>query len=391
MVIAPATHTALLALLRQAMVREAGPPAPSAGSSPLGEGPAETPSIDPAVLLAAIQRHRLEICLDSHRQTLALPEQLAEPLHQRALSQRLEAMPIVAAAVETIGLLAERGIRALLFKGPALAVQTTGDLTSRGGGDLDLLVDPQALDPAIEALVCAGFLPVPGYAPLRRDSRRWRYARWAMKELPLVRGPVVLDLHWSLTNVRRSDPCFEAIWRDHATVSLGGHDLPTLSLPHALDHSCAHALDDRWMSLRSLVDIHRLTRLCPPAARDDLCRSEAVQLSCAVAAEATGSSHLLLPPTVPQGRLDRALSLARLSQRESPLLHQMGPWQLRRAVMLWRQRVELAATPADWLRSAAAYALPPAVFNDPSTGKDRPLPAAVASRFLRARQRLRGG
>lgn len=390
MAIAHVTHEALLALLRRAMAEEVEASRFARhAQEPTSEVPAvRWPQVESQELLAAIRQHRLEILLDSHRELLAIPEDVASVLRERAWAQHMQALPLVAGASEAIRTLAGVGIRSLLFKGPALAVQTTGDLTARGGGDVDLLVDPEAIAPAIEALASVGFFPMPGFAPRRLHSRSWSYARWAVKELPLLRGPVLVDLHWSLTNMRRCCPSFEEVWRDHGIVSLGGHELPTLSLPHALVHSCAHAANDRWMHLRSLVDIDRLTRLCPPATSDDLLGSVAVQLSCAVAHQATSSPHLSLPSTLRPGRLDRALELACRSQREPPLAHQRCPWQLRGALMLLRQRLELAAGPGDWLRIAAAYALPPAVFNDPVTGEDRSLPMALASRLQRARERF---
>ena len=48
----------------------------------------------------------------------------------------------------------------------------------------------------------------------------------------------------------------------------------------------------------------------------------------------------------------------------------------------------LSHSPEDWLRSAAAYGLPPAAFNDPAAGEDRSLAAALASRLARVQERL---
>jgi hypothetical protein len=338
--------------------------------------------------LAAVERHRLEIPLATQLAHLHLPRRVEEAIQERARLQRLAALPLTAAAMEVLGLLERRGVRALVFKGPALALQTCGDITARGGGDLDLLVDPAALAVALACLEQEGFERVPGFAPRQLDSLPGRYARWAMKELPLVRGPLALDLHWVLTNMGRNDPCFEALWERHLVVAAGGASLRTLCRSDALVHSCAHAVDDRWMLLRSLLDIDRLMRQCPRSEIETVQRSVAVQLSAAVTHAVTGSPCLALPALVAPARLQRAVRNAWSAQQEPLHLHQSSRWDHRRAWLLWRQRVELAASPVDLLRGAAEYALPPAVFSDPRTGGDLSAGAAVGLRLRRVGHRL---
>lgn len=338
--------------------------------------------------LAGVERHRLEIPLATQLDLLHLPGPVEEVIRERARLQRLAALPLTAAAMQVLALLERRGVRALVFKGPALALQSCHDITARGGGDLDLLVDPDALPLALECLEAEGFVRLPGFAPRRLDSLRGRYARWAMKELPLMRGPLALDLHWVLTNMGRNDPSFESLWERHVVVTAEGASLRTLCRADALVHSCAHAVNDRWMLLRSLLDIDRLMRQCSAAEIKRVQSAVAVQLSAAVTHAVTGSPCLELPLQVAPARLERALRIAWSAQQEPLQLHQRSRWDHRRAWLLWRQRLELAASPADLLRAAAAYALPPAVFSDPRTGEDLSAGAAVGLRLRRVRHRL---
>lgn len=180
--------------------------------------------------------------------------------------QRLGGLALAGLARELIPLFEATGVRVLVFKGPALAALTCGDLGGRGGGDLDLLVDPEAVETSIAVLEGAGFRRVPGYAPRQLQRWTWRYVHWSMKGLPLARGPLLVDLHWALTNVQRQRPGFEAAWWDRVEIPMGGRSVPTLSLVHALDHLAAHALNDRWRELRALVDLVRLMRLRVDAA-----------------------------------------------------------------------------------------------------------------------------
>ncbi|MDM7951729.1 MAG: nucleotidyltransferase family protein [Cyanobium sp. CZS 25K] len=347
-------------------------------------------ALEPGPLLAAVARHRLEPCLSPHAAALGFPAAVVEELRRRAGLQRLGGLALAGLARELIPRFEAAGVRVLVFKGPLLAAQTCGDLGARGSGDLDLLVDPEAVAGALAVLEGAGFRRLPGYAPRQLQRRAWRYARWAMKELPLARGPLVVDLHWALTNVRRDRPGFEAAWRDRLAIPIQGRPVPTLSLAHALEHLAAHALDDRWGELRALVDLVRLMRLRGEALQQDLCKRPAVALAWAVAVTLL---EVRLPGPGDPTRLSRrqrwAVDVARKAQREPLFLHQRGPWRLNRAWDLWYQRVALSRSPQDWLRSAAAYALPPAAFNDPCSGEDRSLAAALASRLGRVQERLR--
>jgi hypothetical protein len=364
--------------LRLVMAAEAQRPLPAIDLS----------GVNGEAFLAAVERHRLEIPLATQLAHLRLSRRVEEAIQERARLQRLAALPLTAAAMEVLGLLEKRGVRALVFKGPALALQTCHDITARGGGDLDLLVDPQALAVALACLEQEGFVRLPGFAPRHLDSLRGRYARWAMKELPLVRGPLALDLHWVLTNMGRNDPSFEALWNRRVVVEADGASLRTLCRTDALVHSCAHAVDDRWIMLRSLIDIDRLMRQCSAAEIERVQSSVAVQLSAAVTHAVTGSPSLELPVLLAPARLQRALGIAWSAQQEPQQLHQSSRWDHHRAWLLWRQRVELAASPVDLLRGAAEYALPPAVFSDPRTGGDLSAGAAVGLRLRRVRHRL---
>ena len=375
----PAELMALRRALCWMLAVEQGDAAAAPDCSALEAGP----------LLAAVARHRLELCLSPHAAALGLPAAVAEELQHRAGLQRLGGLALAGLARELIPRFEAAVVRALVFKGPLLAAQTCWDPGGRGSGDLDLLVDPEAVEVSMAVLREAGFLRLPGYAPDQFQRRAWRYARWAMKELPLARGPLLVDLHWALTNVQRQRPGFEAAWRDRLAIPIQGRPVPTLSLAHALEHMAAHALNDRWRELRALVDLVRLMRLRGEALQQDLCKRPAVALAWAVAVTLL---EVRLPGPGDPTRLSRrqrwAVDVARRAQREAPYLHQRGPWQLNRAWDLWYQRVALSSAPIDVLRSAAAYALPPAAFNDPSTGEDRSLAAALASRLGRVQERL---
>lgn len=355
---------------------------PSIGALPGGDRHAH--GVDPQVLGAAIRRHRLEIVLAPWHDRLGWPQTLLRELVERGRHQRLSALPLLAGAIEVPEALAAARIRALLIKGPALALQSTGDATARGCGDLDVLVDPCQLEPAIVTLEALGFRRLPGMAPLDLSSRWGRYARWVGYELTLQRGPLLLDLHWDLGPLRSSLPAFETLWQQRELMTYQGRRLATLGRRHSFLYACDHAVKDRWISLRSLVDIERLARLLSEDDRQAVGRFKAVRLSALVAHNVTRSPWLeAWGQRAPDRSGRRALAVARWSQAQSVDDRGRLAWHPLGRLADWRHALLLARTPADWIRTTASFVLLPGSFNDPRTGLDLGLPAALAQRVGR--------
>jgi len=341
--------------------------------------PAQIP-FEPA-LLQAITRHRLEIILEPHLPELGWPDAVVRNLGQAAKQQRLRSLALLAAGIDCSDRLRAEGIRCLLFKGPALALQTTGDHCARGSGDVDLLVDPGSLAEAVAALEAIGFTRLRGNFPHDLRSRWGRYGSWVGYELSMRRGDIWLDLHWALSNVRSPLPTFEAIWAEHQTLNANGKSLATLSQRHAFLHACAHAAKDEWMTLRHLVDIERLARQIPVEDRPLLRKSKAVRLSCAVAYHSL-ASPVLLECTNPRNRgCRKAIAKAQWNQLRQPRARVKLPWNPEHWLGALGHNLLLTRSPQDWLRTLACFTVPPADFNDPITGKDRNLNEMIRSRF----------
>ena len=332
-------------------------------------------------LLQAITRHRLEIILEPHLQELGWPAAVVRNLRQAAKQQRLRSLALLAAGIDCSDRLRAEGIRCLLFKGPALALQTTGDSSARGSGDVDLLVDPGALAEAVAALEAIGFTRLRGNFPRDLHSRWGRYGRWAGYELSMRRGGIWLDLHWALNNVRSPLPRFEAIWAEHQTLNANGKSLDTLSQLHAFLHACAHAAKDEWMTLRHLVDIERLAREIPAEDRPLLRQSKAVRLSCAVAYQSLANPVLLEYTNPIKRNCRKAIAKAQWNQLRQPRARATLPWQPKHWLGALGHTLLLARSPQDWLRTVACFTVPPATFNDPITGKDRNLSEMIRARL----------
>ena len=323
--------------------------------------PTSLRTVDPDDFAGLVVRQRLSISLEHHLAALDLPDAAATAIAANARIERLRSLAQAQATVEATQLLTDEGIRVLTIKGVALAMQTTGDLTSRGSGDIDLWVHPTDVTRAARLLARFGYRGYPGLTVSTIGSTAWRYHLWVDYEAPLGRNGAPLDLHWYLTQPRSALPAFDEAWSRREFVNLSSHTVATLGRADALHHSCAHALKDGWRSMRSLIDIDRLARMVPTTERERLIRSRAVRLGTAAALDTTGSPHLADWATTDAREIAR---VQRTAGSQQLMLHWTEPnqWSASATWQWWRQQMILARTGGDVVRSVAAFVIPPATF-----------------------------
>lgn len=207
--------------------------------------------------MAAIRRHRVAELLGSQSSGLDLPYELLEPISAlRAVSRRA----LMVQVLETGRLqqaLSSAGVASMVIKGPALAVQTTGDPAARGSGDIDLLVDPGDVQSAHRVLLECGWTLRPGY-DVKPGTWAWRHVMKAFNAFTYDGPGSAVDLHWRLDPTLEALPTFAQAWTRRSRVDLGGVTVDTLSQQDLLAHTSLHTAKDSWRWLRSLVDVHRI-------------------------------------------------------------------------------------------------------------------------------------
>ena len=350
-----------------------------AADEALAEMPVPALSSSPEDLLQAVSRHRLAVCLAPSLEEAAVPALVVESVRASASRQRLQALMCAAATAEAAGAVSDAGVRALVIKGVALALQTTGEATSRGPGDIDLWVHPDDVQAAALALEGVGYRShLYAQAP-DPASALWRYTLWADHELLLVREAMMLDLHWSLTVNRSGLPDFDTAWERRAHVQIGARSIATLGLADALVHASAHAHKDGWRWMRSLVDIALLSRLVQPSERESLSRVRSVRRSALVAHDATGVPELESLMAVNPREVARARRTASVQQRTGDWTSS-DHWSARATYDWAHQQLELSGGPTDYARSVAGFVLAPASLVDPETRLGISLPTALGAR-----------
>jgi len=159
------------------------------------------------------------------------------------------------------------GVEFVLFKGFVLAEEVYGDLSARGFGDCDLLVRPQAVEPAMAVMAQLGYRAA-GPGSVEGGLAAGHHG------LPMVReGCGTVDLHWALGD-HFPVSVTDLVWREVAAApaanGLGRLRLsPDLTLLQLAAHYCHHDFEE----LKPLADFYvaaaRLAdRISPEHLRD---------------------------------------------------------------------------------------------------------------------------
>lgn len=206
----------------------------------------ETPAFDQLTEdeAHALVRHTLAYaaCAAADATSQSLAPAVEPLLRQAARAQSLRSISVAATATRTTAMLADAGVRSLVYKGPPLAVQTTGTWLGRGSADVDVLIDPSDRDITDRALRAAGCESRAGYSG---PPSRWE--RYHRPERAYRGLPVTIDLHW------RVDPGpgyysarFDDLWERREHIVCDGLDVHTFDRVDALLATAVHGAKERW-------------------------------------------------------------------------------------------------------------------------------------------------
>jgi hypothetical protein len=149
-------------------------------------------------------------------------------------------------------------LRAVPYKGPALAESAYGDLALRSFNDLDLLISPADFDRAKQILAQLGYRPAEELSPpVERFWLRKGYER----EFDGAAGKNLVELQWGvLPYFYAIDlPIDDLLGRSDRT-SVGGHELSCLSPEDSVLVLCLHAAKHLWTRLIWVCDIAETLR-----------------------------------------------------------------------------------------------------------------------------------
>ena len=154
--------------------------------------------------------------------------------------------------IKLLDFLAARGIQAIPFKGPVLALLAYGDLALRQFVDLDILVKRQDVSAVKDLLAGQGFAP----RPALNKSQQSALLQFDCSYNFANEKGVCVDLHWDITPRCFSfdlDP--DRLWDRLQPIALNGRQLKTLSLEDLVLILCLHGFTHFWERLGWICDV----------------------------------------------------------------------------------------------------------------------------------------
>jgi hypothetical protein len=294
----------------------------------------------------------------------SVPGEVRDRLKARFALHARSNLLLAGEQVRVLGRLEAAGIAALAYKGPVLAEGLYGNLALREFSDLDILVEPQSVLRAQEALLGLGYRPA-----LELSTRQQAASLRSGCELGFVsrEGAIAVELHWRIAprHFCAEPPASELLARAQ-WASVGGARMRTLAPEDLLLALSVHAAKHLWHGLGWICDISELLRASPAldwakveGRAQKLGLRRLLYLPLQLASEALGAP---LPAEVRAGMAadPEVQALAREVLRR-PLLQSAGPeWSVADHRFLLRARerrgdrlrylLRLAVTPgsAEW-------------------------------------------
>ncbi|MDI1290715.1 MAG: nucleotidyltransferase family protein, partial [bacterium] len=259
----------------------------------------------------ALIRHDLAyaVCSAADSAGSTLPPAADVLLRTAARQQALRSISVAATATSVSQLLTDAGVRSIIYKGPALAVQTTGSFVGRGSADVDVLIDGRDTATTDRALRDAGCVSRSGYAG---PPSRWE--RYHRPERAYSGLPVTIDLHWRVD----SGPGyfrlpFSKAFQRGERLDHDGLQVTTFDRVDALLATAAHGAKERWWRWFWALDAVRqveqlepdLWTLARSRARESG-TSRALDLCLAIAAESGARMPSGIAPTAGMAEVARS-------------------------------------------------------------------------------------
>jgi hypothetical protein len=209
--------------------------------------------IDWDLLSHHAEKHGLSTLLYWHLQQnfpLASPHKHEQRI--KSFHNTVRNLFLSAALLKILEALRCAGIRALAYKGPALAMLLFDDFTLREMSDVDILIDHASFSAARKVLIGLGYQ---SDFPHSRKQDEARLRCDCECEFSDSHGQVRVDLHWQIIAphlAQRFD--FNELWDRRREVTLGQKSVPTFSAEDTTLVLAVHGGKHMWQRLSWLAD-----------------------------------------------------------------------------------------------------------------------------------------
>lgn len=216
---------------------------------------------DWSTVLDLARRHRMIPLLHLHLSAAAddsVPAPVLATLREEFSANAARNLTLALELLAVTDLLESNGIRALPYKGPALAQCVYGSLAARQMKDLDILLRPADVDRAVSLLETRDYTAVTRVLP---GARRLglEYQRVLARD-----DETIIELHWSVVP-RSMAPAvaLDDLWPNRLHTAILGKALPSPSHEDMLVVLCIHGSKHRWARLEWICGVAEMLRSKP--------------------------------------------------------------------------------------------------------------------------------
>ena len=306
-------------------------------------------------ILYLILRHRLlPLLCNSDLTDIILPN-LKHEIKSLSRNEFYRTLFISSKLLEINEFLNSEKIPFIVIKGIPLSIQTTNNLISRGSGDIDIFIDPSLINKVCTILEERGFKKL--YPNINYSkSIIGRYITFVSPEVKFQKQDfgnnfsVDIDIHWRLSWVKGPTPSFKSAWKNKTNIILNGQSINVLSIEDAFIHSCLHAAQDEYMSIRSLLDIERLSRKIDKKRIHKLSRFNVVRNASCLSFDCTNSDTLKFFYNSRNSYFQHLIKKTRILQLSEWRYMKTSAWTFKNRIKSGFRILQFTNNPVDWFR-----------------------------------------
>jgi hypothetical protein len=212
---------------------------------------------DWSYLLQAAQDHGVMPLLYRHLLSVrpSIPEEMLKRLHDEVVANTQSNLALTRELFELLDRFEAHEVRAIPYKGPALATSAYGDVAFRQFVDLDLIVHKRDVLRVKELLVTRGWQPEFELNGAQEAAFLDLYYDYGFRN----EQGVLIEIHWELTEGYFNFPIdVERLWDRLVPVTIAGRRVMTLSPEDSLLIVCVHSSKHLWSRLGWISDVARL-------------------------------------------------------------------------------------------------------------------------------------
>lgn len=222
-------------------------------------------TIDAQVVLRLATTHRIEglVELGLREAGVVLPPAAQMALTKRAGRRRKQLMALAGEETRLASAFAAAGLDCLFLKGATLALRAYGNLAYKSSKDIDLLINPGAIDATARLLRSHGYRLAQFDDTLDvRAAKRWMAAT---KETSWIHDArqIELELHITLADGPNLIPDIGLRSARQPIEFVPGKPVETLADAELFTYLCVHGTGHGWERLKWLTDLAALIEAMP--------------------------------------------------------------------------------------------------------------------------------